>query len=147
MLVFPKIYGTADEKKAEEHDRDEPGRKAAEEAPAKQKPSKLNGPRRIRGELQKQGGEPGVGEIQVLVFFSSLTTTTEKIARDYTRDLHTTLEASPQASGSTFLKPRVLDLAEIDYDEYFISLPKQGNKGASQPDFFYLYTSCTYLAA
>ncbi|KAI0391068.1 radical SAM superfamily-domain-containing protein [Xylariaceae sp. FL0594] len=108
--------------------------------------SAVRAPRRIKGELRKTeiaGKESGTDNgrcTQVLVFFSSLTTTTAKTAKDFTQSLKSALGDDAK---SRFLDPTVLDLAEIDYDEYFISPPKPSDP-AAPVDFFYLFLIPSY---
>ncbi|KAL2267053.1 hypothetical protein VTJ83DRAFT_4330 [Remersonia thermophila] len=104
------------------------------------------GPRRIKGDISRKGrASPPVGseasKTQVLVFFSSLTATTEKIARAFVQELAAALAPTEEDSSSPFLQPQVLDLAEVDYDEYFITLPKPKD----QPiNYFYLFLIPSY---
>ncbi|KAH6856410.1 hypothetical protein B0I37DRAFT_75113 [Chaetomium sp. MPI-CAGE-AT-0009] len=105
------------------------------------------GPRRIKGDVSKKGRgsaevEGEARNIQVLVFFSSLTANTPKIAQAFTQELADTLGCSAEGKpDSKFLPPQVLDLAEIDFDEYFITPPKSGGE---QTDFFYLFVIPSY---
>jgi tRNA wybutosine-synthesizing protein 1 len=97
-------------------------------------------PRRIVGGLKKRSSSqedarPREQKIQVLIFFSSLTGTTEKTAKVFTEQL-----AKSQADSAIFLEPQLLDLSYIDYDEYFITPPK-GEPGTS---YFYLLLLPTY---
>ncbi|KAK4662933.1 Fe-S oxidoreductase [Podospora pseudopauciseta] len=98
---------------------------------------KSAGPRRIKGDaskrVKKEGGE--ARKIQVLVFFSCLTGSTEKIVKQFAGAFE---EALTKAKGeqTTFLPLQVLDLSEVDYDEYFISPPK--TEGEEKVDYFYL---------
>lgn len=72
-----------------------------------------------------KGAESGGSrEIQPLVFFSSVTGSTDKIAREYAARLEDSARALPPAAGCRILAPNVLDLSEIDYDEYFITPPQ-----------------------
>ncbi|KAI1763641.1 radical SAM superfamily-domain-containing protein [Hypoxylon sp. FL1150] len=104
------------------------------------------GPRRIKGELRKtDGARNGLGSsegrrIQVLVFYSSLTGSTERTANGVAEGLGTSLGVQGH---STFLKPLVLDLAQVDYDEYFISMPKQ-TESNTPVDYFYLILLPSY---
>ena len=109
-------------------------------------------PRRIKGEVVKGGQslEPsshpiGQRDLQVFIFFSSITTNTGKIAHDYARRLEGLLSVCAKGAKScSFPSPKVLDLAEIDYDEYFISPPKlQGQNGGSV-NLFYLFLIPSY---
>jgi tRNA wybutosine-synthesizing protein 1 len=78
----------------------------------------------------------GSQKIQVLVFFSSLTGTTEKTAKVFTEQISQTLTNPTTA----FLEPQLHDLSYIDYDDYFISPPK-ADPGTS---YFYLLLIPTY---
>ncbi|TRX98724.1 hypothetical protein FHL15_000066 [Xylaria flabelliformis] len=107
------------------------------------------GPRRIKGELRKpeatrESSSSNSGRrTQVLVFYSSLTTTTEKIANDFAQKLSASLVGYAAERKDLFFAPNVLDLAQIDYDEYFISLPKTAD--ATTPiDYFYLFLIPSY---
>lgn len=94
------------------------------------KASPPNGPRRIKGEVRKPDAKPLVAEpqekrpIQPLLFFSSLTGNTERL----TKGLVEKIDAPAQKQGAEDEPPvlpcRILDLADIDYDEYFLSPPK-----------------------
>ncbi len=105
------------------------------------------GPRRIKGGVSKKAraGLEAEGEgrkIQVLMFYSSLTGSTERIAHELAQELATELGcAADTESSSAFLAPRVLDLAEADYDEYFITPPKTED---AQTDLFYLLLIPSY---
>ncbi|KAI0402072.1 wyosine base formation [Xylaria palmicola] len=107
------------------------------------------GPRRIKGEVRKPeptriaSGSDSSHRTQVLVFYSSLTTTTEKIANDFARNLSAALTGDAAEHKDIFLSTNVLDLAQIDYDEYFISLPKLTDS-ASPVDYFYLFLIPSY---
>jgi tRNA wybutosine-synthesizing protein 1 len=105
------------------------------------------GPRRIKGDVTKKArGSAEAGsearKIQIVVFYSSLTATTEKISQTFAQELATYLGCSPEKdTSSTFLPPQVLDLAEVDNDEYFITPPKTDDQ---HTDFFYLFLIPSY---
>lgn len=107
------------------------------------------GPRRIKGELRKPGATRRASDsdngrhIQVLVFYSSLTTTTEKIANDLVQSLSASLEEGAAERKDLLLEPRVLDLAQADYDEYFINPPESADL-ASPIDYLYLFLVPSY---
>ncbi|KAI1632255.1 radical SAM superfamily-domain-containing protein [Biscogniauxia mediterranea] len=109
----------------------------------------VGGPRRIKGELRKPDGPRVPSEpaherrIQVLIFYSSLTGTTEKTANGFTHTLTTSLQEQPAELRNLFLKPQVVDLTQIDYDEYFISPPKTTDTSFSV-DYFYLILLPSY---
>ncbi|KAL3427415.1 flavodoxin and radical SAM domain protein [Phlyctema vagabunda] len=100
-------------------------------------PPTTKAPRRIVGGLKKRQSseeqvKQDVEKIQVLVFFSSLTGTTEATAKSFTERLRQPKER--------FLEPQLLDLSYIDYDEYFINPPK----AESSVRYFYLLLLPTY---
>ena len=103
--------------------------KATTKSDDEEKPKKKQaGPRRIKGDAnkkitRKESKEELAQEaanVQVVVFFSSLTGHTERTAQEFAKTLNGALtqgvEEKDQAS-CPFLTPQVLDLAEIDYDE------------------------------
>jgi tRNA wybutosine-synthesizing protein 1 len=97
-------------------------------------------PRRIVGGLKKrdsslENAKTGVRKVQVLVFFSSLTGTTEKAAKVFTDQV-----TKNQAEPTNFLEPQLHDLSYIDYDDYFINPPKE----ESGAQYFYLILIPTY---
>ncbi|KAL8713072.1 MAG: hypothetical protein Q9220_002932 [cf. Caloplaca sp. 1 TL-2023] len=59
-------------------------------------------------------------KFQPLIFFSSLTGTTEKYALNFAKDLRASLR-----DDKAILPPVTHDLSYIDYDEYFIKPPQQ----------------------
>ncbi|KAH8812314.1 radical SAM superfamily-domain-containing protein [Xylogone sp. PMI_703] len=99
----------------------------------------VKAPRRIVGGIKKRKSseeviETGYKKIQVIIFFSSLTGTTEKAARE----LQATL--GQELPSSTFSDTQLLDLSYIDYDDYFITPPK----GDGTTRLFYLVLMPTY---
>ena len=107
---------------------------------------KSQGPRRIKGGLVKkptkveEDVEEPIRSVQLLVFFSSITTKTEKIAREYLQNLEESQEKLAKESGRTFMKPELLDLSEIDFDDYFIA----PSKSHGDVDLFYLFLIPSY---
>jgi len=92
-------------------------------------------PKRVTG--SKIGKQPSprrsaVSRIQPLVFFSSLTGTTEKYATKLVEDLRTSIGDK----SSNILSPQIHDLSYIDYDDFFVSPPKPT---APVPDIHYFY--------
>ena len=74
--------------------------------------------------------------VRPLVFFSSLTGSTEKSAASLVEALGLPLHHRTDGSKSDFLKPELLDLSYIDYDDYFVTPPK---RSVSTPNIKYLY--------
>ena len=99
-------------------------------------------PKRVAGSrLGKPSSPPrsAISKIQPLVFFSSLTGTTEKYAIKFTEDLQQSRWSEPSA----ILAPQIHDLSYTDYDDFFVSPPK-----LISPDhdvhYFYLLLVPTY---
>ncbi|KAI0457491.1 wyosine base formation [Xylaria acuta] len=121
------------------------------EAPLETLPPGLvaRGPRRIKGEPRKPEAMRELSDsdssrrTQVLVFYSSLTTTTEKIANDFAQKLSASLVGDARERKGVFFAPNVLDLAQIDYDEYLISPPKPTDT-TTPVDYFYLFLIPSY---
>ncbi|KAM3449820.1 hypothetical protein MY3296_006597 [Beauveria thailandica] len=106
---------------------------------------KTVGPRRIKGGVTKK---PETTEelidlnkpVKVLVFFSSITTKTEKIGQDYIAKLEKSVAQLAAETARPILAPELLDLTEIDFDDYFIAPPKSDD-GAQ---FLYLFLIPSY---
>lgn len=108
---------------------------------------KPNGPRRIKGELPKRKSSEGQTQkrqIKTLVFYSSITTNTDKIAKKFVQTLAQSLQSAAQQPQCSFLKPEALDLAELDLDEYFITPPKFEEQEDTQIDLLYLLLIPSY---
>lgn len=100
------------------------------------------GPKRVTGSKLDKSTWTEVaqdGKIQPLVFFSSLTGTTEK----YSRSLLCDLEVSLKDRKSAILEPQTHDLSYIDYDDFFVSPPKTPDS-AQDVQYFYLLLLPTY---
>lgn len=110
-----------------------------EKLPLDSKVSTGKAPRRIIGGVKKtptsqEDVRVENQKIQVLVFYSSLTGTTEKTAKVFTEQI------TKSQPNSKFLEPELLDLSYIDYDEYFITPPK----AEVGTDYFYLLLIPSY---
>lgn len=133
LVALPKAYGKA------------PVPDEAER-PDEKKGAKQHEPRRIRGALVKKPSDPKDSSrnpdapVKIFIFFSSVTTKTETIARQYASDLAGSTATLTQETGRQFLEPEVRDLAEIDFDDYFVSLPKL----EEVCDFVYLFLIPSY---
>ncbi|KAJ0167009.1 S-adenosyl-L-methionine-dependent tRNA 4-demethylwyosine synthase [Colletotrichum tanaceti] len=150
LKALPKVYNTEkpesrpiDEKKDEKKDI----KQLSPEPPAESKAPKSNGPRRIKGGLVKRvssdsaNAETLVRKIRPLIFFSSITANTPKIAKEYAERLEKELQRSTTDTGCSFTTPEVLDLADVDFDDYFITPPKSGDDPA---ELFYLFLLPSY---
>ncbi|KAI8155732.1 wyosine base formation [Colletotrichum sp. SAR 10_70] len=110
------------------------------------KAPKSNGPKRIKGGLVKRpseelkNGEALSRTVRPLIFFSSITANTPKIAKDYAERLEKELEKVTADTGCSFNTPEVLDLAEIDFDDYFITPPKSEDP----VELFYMFLLPSY---
>ncbi|CAN8102354.1 unnamed protein product [Discula destructiva] len=136
-IALPKAYGLDKEKPIPR----EPQNQEAQVI-------KSNGPRRIKGELSKRKSSEGRSEkrqVKTLVFYSSITTNTDKIAKAFAQSLAQSLQKVATDSQCAFLAPEALDLAELDLDEYFITPPKYGEQGDDvKTDLVYLLMIPSY---
>jgi tRNA wybutosine-synthesizing protein 1 len=112
------------------------------------KPVKSSGPKRVVGKATKRKSSQenivatGEQKIQILVFFSSLTGSTEKTARTFTDKLIATTKAKSTSTRlMPFLEPQLHDLSYIDYDDYFINAPKSEDESVR---YFYLLLLPSY---
>ncbi|KAL7921169.1 radical SAM superfamily domain-containing protein [Trichoderma austrokoningii] len=141
LAVLPKIYS---EENPEANEKTAP----REAQPVAAVEKKSTGPRRIKGGVtRKPSQEKKAAAVdytdrpaKVLVFFSSITTKTEKIAHEYIKTLETFLDQKAGETQSKFLKPELLDLTEIDFEDYFVSPPKSAEDAA----YVYLFLLPSY---
>ncbi|KZM23958.1 tRNA 4-demethylwyosine synthase (AdoMet-dependent) [Ascochyta rabiei] len=103
------------------------------------------GPKTVKGQKRpKKVAKPVIDynhtrdKIQPLIFFQSVTGTTERRAAQVA-ELLTSWTAGCEQSAS-FLQPQLLDLSDLDYDDYFINAPK----AEANTKFFYLILAPTY---
>ncbi|KAF2492269.1 hypothetical protein BU16DRAFT_574315 [Lophium mytilinum] len=95
------------------------------------------GPKTVKGVKLKSGQKQAkdfdhtTDKIQPLIFFSSLAATTEVFATKFAEELATWIEATSDIQ--SLLRPELLDLSYIEYDDYFISPPK------TDPNTKYVY--------
>jgi len=110
-------------------------------------------PKRVKGsKLQRTSpnrstvslvGRDDSFSIRPLVFFSSLTGSTEKSAVAFVEKLQLSLQRDVDSSFSQFLDPQLLDLSYVDYDDYFIAPPKPSDPHINVK-YFYLLLVPTY---
>ncbi|ROW09530.1 hypothetical protein VMCG_02614 [Cytospora schulzeri] len=135
LHVFPKVYGT-ENKIAKVEEKVEVATRI-----------KSTGPRRIKGELTKRKDtelQPGRRQIKTIIFYTSLTGNTEKIVQEFVKTLAGLLESVTTSSTCAFSNPEVLDLAELDLDEYFITPPKLEEQDGVKTEIFYLFLLPSY---
>lgn len=124
----------------------EPSKEQSVREPNEKKSVKSNVPRRIQGGLTKSPSTDGAEKestyerLKILVFFSSVTTKTEKIAQEFIPLLGKSVERLAQETGRQFLEPELRDLTEIDFEDYFVSPPKFGD----DVGIFYLFLLPSY---
>ncbi|OAA81423.1 flavodoxin and radical SAM domain protein [Akanthomyces lecanii RCEF 1005] len=136
LKTIPKLYGKVATQKPDNVSQRDMQAKAA---------VKTAGPRRIKGGMAKK---PETSEepidltkpVKILVFFSSITTKTEKIGQDYIAKLEKSVAQLAADTQRQVLAPELLDLTEIDFDDYFIAPPKSDD-GAQ---FLYLFLIPSY---
>ena len=95
------------------------------------------GPKRLTGsrvDRKLKSESSAIMRIQPLVFFSSLTGTTEKSAQL----LLSELQASLQNHSSTVLEPEIHDLSSIDYDDFYVTPPKSHRTDQPVQHFYIL---------
>lgn len=152
-IVFSKLYAPVPQQRQPTQSkatRDDEKPRNADESADKRRVQTSNGPRRIKGDLSRKArgasSDTEARRIQILVFYSSLTCITEKITKEFTQSLQKSLGTQAEKSETClFLAPQVLDLAEVDYDEYFITPPKvENSEGGSPVDLFYLFVLPSY---
>ena len=120
--------------------RDKTPAKVLESVETRTKSSKT--PKRISGskvDRKPKTGVSSLGSIQPVMFFSSLTATTEKHAKDSLEALRRSLEDH----SSTILEPQIHDLSYVDYDDFFITPPKTHDP-TQHVSYFYLLLLPTY---
>ncbi|KAL8796191.1 MAG: hypothetical protein Q9195_001524 [Heterodermia aff. obscurata] len=96
-------------------------------------------PKRITGaKVTKNLGTEAAGNRKILpvVFFSSLTGSSERYARTLANDIRQSLHRQ----ASNVLEPQIHDLSYIDYDDYFVTPPQP----AEGIQYFYLLLVPTY---
>lgn len=107
---------------------------------------KSNGPRRIKGRLANKTTPSATTttksfeRIKLLVFFSSVTTKTEKLAQSYLQKLNDASEGLAKDTGRQILAPELRDLTDIDFEDYFVSTPSFGQ----DVGIFYLFLIPSY---
>ncbi|KAK5008784.1 hypothetical protein LTR28_003510 [Elasticomyces elasticus] len=106
------------------------------------------GPKRVTGSRQAGKAsrldtlfDASTDQIQPVIFYWSLGGSTEKIAKDLAQDFGI-FRATKQ--GIRPLKPLLLDLTQIEYDDYFVTPPKPSGSAAAGPKYFYLLLLPTY---
>jgi tRNA wybutosine-synthesizing protein 1 len=86
------------------------------------------GPKTIKGKKLKREPKPALvfdhknDKIQPLVFFQSLSGTTERFALQFSQSL--TSWVSETQGAASVLEPEIHDISYTEYDDYFISPPK-----------------------
>ncbi|KAK2799090.1 hypothetical protein FQN50_008596 [Emmonsiellopsis sp. PD_5] len=93
----------------------------------------VNGPKRVHGTKPAKNGakekiDPSTAGqeiiIQPLVFFSSLTGSTEAYAKSFCDRLESISQSTYNKGSGTLLPPKLHDLSYIELDDYFINAPK-----------------------
>ncbi|KAI9801820.1 MAG: hypothetical protein M1825_003193 [Sarcosagium campestre] len=114
-------------------------------SPSSNKETRKTSPKRVIGkklQRKKTSGEKIDGsKVQVVVFFSSLTGSTERCAKSFVDDLSSQLTSC--AYPEKFFTPQLHDLSYIDHDDYFVSPPKI-DRPEEDTKFFYLLLVPTY---
>lgn len=96
-----------------------------------------SGPKRVQGKKPMKKGRQDTNEIerqqplsiQPIVFFASLTGSTERYAHILLEDLRSVAlgRLGPDNGERRLLEPQLLDLSYVDFDDYFTSAPKSAS--------------------
>lgn len=100
------------------------------------------GPKRVTGskvDRKRKFESPANRRIRPLVFFSSLTGTTEKCAQSLLRELR----ISFKDRSSTLLEPQIHDLSYIDFDDFYVK-PPESYKTEQHVQYFYIILVPSY---
>lgn len=119
------------------------GEKTFRQAQTTKPSARASAPRVVTGRKPTRTGrgrDPRSEEllIQPLVFYASLTGTTEKLARQVLAKLQRLSDTTP-----SILQPSLHDLSYIDLDDYFISGPKT-TPPQPKPRYFYVLLTPSY---
>ena len=111
---------------------------------ARQATKRVIGKKRLRKVVERSSEVERCDRINVRVFYASITGGTEASAKDLVEQLSTSLIKSErqqqQQQQKTSFDVQLRDLAQVDYDDYFLSTPK--SKTPSR--YFYLFLIPTY---
>lgn len=102
-------------------------------------------PKRVHGSRVRKGAESGDTNettLQPLIFFFSLTGSTEKAARQLAKEFRA-FELGESERTPKVLIPEVHDLSYVDYDDYFIGPPKP-DISLGNVTYFYVFLIPTY---
>ncbi|KZF19327.1 hypothetical protein L228DRAFT_285757 [Xylona heveae TC161] len=117
------------------------------EVPIKKKtdaaPKRVTGTKRSKSPKSNGADTPRAPfKVQPLVFYASLTASTQKSAEGLFEVMKTALAASSRAE--RFLEPQLHDLSYIDYDDFFIAPPKIVEDEEAEVLYFYMILLPTY---
>jgi tRNA wybutosine-synthesizing protein 1 len=108
--------------------------------PAAPGPKRVIGNKQLRGDKHSRQADQLVGPsfIKPIIFFASLTVSTEKHARWLAEELRKAAQEKSQAGDKErgLLPPDIYDLSEIDFDDHFVSAPKPPS---NSPNTRYVY--------
>lgn len=147
LHLLPKLYDTEEKVAKVEEKVEEKVQEKVQEKVEGATRIKSNGPRRIKGDLTKRKDtevQPGRRQIKTIVFYTSLTGNTEKTVKEFVKTLAGLLDTVTTSSTCAFSNPEVLDLAELDLDEYFITPPKLEEQDDVRTEIFYLFLLPSY---
>ncbi|KAA8651241.1 hypothetical protein EYZ11_009596 [Aspergillus tanneri] len=103
-------------------------------------PKRLSGKKPLKVAGRRGGSDQGapLSFIQPIIFFASLTGTTERYAQKLQEDLRvaTQNQADPENHERGILSPQIHDLSYVDFDDYFTTAPKPP---PTSPGTRYLY--------
>ncbi|KAI4148775.1 MAG: hypothetical protein LQ340_004937, partial [Diploschistes diacapsis] len=131
-IPTPEIESLSGERKTTDISSLRPQQDFHDNGKAKREPKRVVGSRSARKTAAAPGptSKGSVSVIQPVVFFSSLTGTTESFAKSLVASF------KRQPLGPSVLEPQLHDLSYIEYDDYFLSTPK---KASTESDIKYFY--------
>ena len=103
----------------------------------RQTPKRVIGKKQLRKVVERISEVGRCDRIDVQVFYASITGGTETSAKDLVEQLSRSLIKTEQ---KTSFDVQLLDLAQIEYDDYFLSTPKSKTPSG----YFYLFLIPTY---
>jgi tRNA wybutosine-synthesizing protein 1 len=114
--------------------------------PRASKPQRKASPKRVTGKKSGKAGKdrttsfaPGKQRICPVVFFFSIGGTTQEAAKTLVGDFKTWQTHLNSEEADNFAEPSFHDLSEVEYDDFFISAPK--DEGIA---YFYMFIIPTY---
>ncbi|CRG86571.1 tRNA wybutosine-synthesizing protein 1 [Talaromyces islandicus] len=122
-------------------------RNALKDKPTASGPKRIVGNRQPRGANKRQEADSSARAsfIKPVIYFASLTTSTARRAHWLEEELRTAAQAVSKGADKEYglLPPEIYDLAEIDFEDHFVSAPKPP-PNSPHTRYFYCFVIPTY---